>query len=52
MKILVIADIESKALWDYYTPEKLDGVELILSCGDLDPAYLEFLVTMTNATLL
>ncbi len=52
MKILAISDRADKALWDYYTPEKLDGVELILSCGDLDPAYLEFLVTMTNATLL
>jgi Icc-related predicted phosphoesterase len=52
MKILVIADVESKALWDYYEPERLKGVDLIISCGDLKPSYLEFLVTMTNLPLL
>ena len=52
MKILAISDREEKSLWDFYHPEKLEGVELILSCGDLDPAYLEFLVTMTNVPLL
>jgi predicted phosphodiesterase len=52
MKILVIADDESKALWDYYTPDKTEGVELIVSCGDLSADYLEFLVTMTNCPLL
>lgn len=48
MKILAVADIESKSLWDYYTPDKLSGVELMISCGDLSPKYLEFLVTMGN----
>ena len=48
MKILAIADVESKALWDYYRRGKLDGIDLILSCGDLDAKYLEFLVTMGN----
>ena len=52
MKILTIADEESKSLWDYYDPERLRGVELILSAGDLSPAYLEFLVTLTNCPLL
>ena len=52
MKILAIADEESKALWDYYTPDKLDGVELIISCGDLSATYLEFLVTMTSLPVL
>ena len=52
MKILAVSDREEKSLWDYYDPEKVAGVELILSCGDLDPAYLEFLVTMTNRPLL
>lgn len=49
MKILVVADTESKSLWDYYRPGKLDGIDLILSCGDLKAAYLEFLVTMSHA---
>ena len=52
MKILTIADEESKALWDYYDPDRLRDVDLILSAGDLRPAYLEFLVTMTNVPLL
>ena len=29
-----------------------DAAIKILSCGDLDPKYLEFLVTMTNCPLL
>ena len=52
MKILVVADDESKSLWDFYTPRKLKGIDLIISCGDLSPDYLEFLVTMSNRTLL
>lgn len=51
MKILVVADEEEKSLWDYYTPEKTAGVDLIISCGDLSAEYLEFLVTMTNCPL-
>ena len=35
MKILAISDVPSKALWDYNTREHLQGIDLILSCGDL-----------------
>ncbi len=52
MRILIIADDESKSLWDHYTPEKLEGIDLIISCGDLKAEYLEFLVTMCHAPLL
>ena len=52
MKILLISDVESPALWDYYQPSRVEGVDLILSCGDLKPTYLEFLVTMTGKPLL
>ena len=48
MKILVVADEESRSLWDNYSPEKLDGVDLIISCGDLRAEYLEFLATMVK----
>ena len=48
MKILAISDIESKAYWDFYRPGMLDEFDLILSAWDLDPAYLEFLVTMAK----
>ena len=37
MRILVIADIESKALWDYFDKSMLENVDLIVSCGDLNP---------------
>lgn len=52
MKILAVSDIESKSLYDYFSPEKIEGVELIIGCGDLDEEYLEFLVTMANVPLL
>ena len=49
MKILAIADEESKYLWDYFEKSKLEGIDLIISCGDLDPRYLSFLATFTSA---
>ena len=52
MKILVIADEESRYLWDFYEPGKLDGIDLIISCGDLKPQYLSFLATFTTAPVL
>ncbi len=52
MRILVVADEESKALWDFYDRSRTEGVDLIISCGDLHPDYLQFLVTMVNCPLL
>lgn len=52
MKILVVADKESKNLWDFYEPGKLDGIDLIISCGDLDPQYLSFLATFVTCPVL
>ena len=37
MRILVIGDHESKSLWDFYEPSKLEDIDLIISCGDLSP---------------
>ena len=48
MKILAISDVPSKALWDYNTREKLEGIDLILSCGDLPKKYLEYLTNFTD----
>ncbi len=45
MRILAVSDVESPALWDYFTPQRLEGIDVILSCGDLDPQYLSFLAT-------
>ena len=52
MKILAVADEESKALWDYFDKSKLEGIDLIISCGDLDPRYLSFLATFTTVPVL
>lgn len=52
MKILAIADEESSYLWDYFEKSKLEGIDLIISCGDLDPRYLSFLATFTSAPVL
>lgn len=52
MNILVLADEESKYLWDYFEKSKLDGVDLIISCGDLNPQYLSFLATFAKVPIL
>ena len=52
MKILLLADEESKYLWDYFEKEKLDGIDLIISCGDLKAEYLSFLATFTTVPVL
>ena len=52
MNILVIADEEAPSLWDYFRPEKLKDVDLILSCGDLNPKYLSFLATFCKGPVL
>lgn len=52
MKILTISDSVCPALYDYYVPGRLKEYDLIISCGDLKPQYLSFLVTMTRVPLL
>jgi Icc-related predicted phosphoesterase len=52
MKILVIADVESAALWDYFDADNKEEIDLIISCGDLNPDYLSFLTTMYSCDVL
>ena len=52
MKILALSDEECLALWDYYLPGRLDGYDLIISCGDLKASYLSFIVTMARVPVL
>ena len=40
MKILAISDVPSKLLWDESVRKRLEGIDLILSCGDLPKKYL------------
>jgi len=52
MKILFVSDEESKEYWDFFRKESFEGIDLIVSCGDLKPEYLSFLVTMTSIPVL
>lgn len=52
MRILAVSDQPSEALWGPSVSERLAGIDLILSCGDLDPYYLSYLVTFTTAPVL
>ena len=52
MKILTLSDEECPALYDYYIPGRLAGYDLIISCGDLNPKYLSFIVTMARVPVL
>ncbi len=51
MKILAVSDVPSDRYYEYYKDGVLAGFDLILSCGDLRPEYLEFLVTMAGCPL-
>ncbi len=52
MKILFLADVESKLYWDFFRKEDFEGIDLIISCGDLNPEYLSFLATMLTIPVL
>ena len=52
MKILTLADVPCKALWDYFDQSRIDDIDLILSAGDLPAAYLSFLVTFAHCPVL
>jgi len=51
MKILTVSDFVEPALYDHFDAERFSGVNLILSCGDLPPEYLSFLVHALDAPL-
>lgn len=42
----------SRALWDFFDKSKLEGIDLIISCGDLPPQYLSFLATFFSGPVL
>lgn len=52
MKILFVADEESKKIWDFFRKEDYKDVDLVISCGDLKPEYLSFLATMLPVPVL
>jgi Icc-related predicted phosphoesterase len=52
VKLLAVSDVESPFLVNFHDPRPFEGVEVILSCGDLKRGYLDFLMTMLHAPLL
>lgn len=52
MKILLLADQAEPTLWEFLDKRKLEGVDLVLSCGDLPASYLSFLTCFTQAPIL
>jgi Icc-related predicted phosphoesterase len=52
MKILSVSDRIETSLYDEKAPQRYEGVELILACGDLPPEYLRFLRNVFNVPLL
>lgn len=52
MRILFVSDEENKEYWDFFRKEAFEGIDIIVSCGDLKAEYLSFLVTMTSLPIL
>ena len=52
MRIMILADQAEPTLWEFLDRRKLEGVDLILSCGDLPANYLSFLTCFTHAPIL
>lgn len=52
MRILAVSDEECGDFYGCYKPGVLDEYDLILSCGDLKPYYLEFLASMAKKPLI
>lgn len=50
MRVLAVADTPDRALYEHFNPQRWAGkrIELIISCGDLKPSYLDFLVSSFN----
>ena len=46
MKILVVSDVESNYIWDFFDKSNFQDIACVISCGDLKASYLSFLVTM------
>lgn len=51
MKILVVSDAVAEGLYGHGLIDRMRGVDLVLSCGDLPRGYLDFLQTTLNVPL-
>lgn len=46
LKVLLLSDEVDRGLYDHFRRDMLDGIDVIISCGDLPARYLEFLSTL------
>ena len=52
MRIQFMSDEENKEYWDFFRREAFAGIDVIVSCGDLNAEYLSYLTTMTSIRVL
>src|SRR4051812_19405704 len=52
MKVLVVADVVQPQLYNCSVKDWLPPVDLIISCGDLAPFYLDFLMSTLSVPLI
>lgn len=52
MKALVVSDVVSEALYSHEIRATCEGVDVVLSCGDLPYEYLEYIATQLAAPVL
>ena len=51
LKVLLLADEPDNRLWDHLDRRLLEGIDLVVSCGDLPASYLSFLTCFTSAPI-
>jgi Icc-related predicted phosphoesterase len=51
MRVLTVSDRVEPVLYDRFDPERFEGLDLILACGDLPPEYLSFMSGKFNVPL-
>lgn len=52
LQILAIADEVTRLLYDHFDAKRWRDIDLVLSCGDLPPEYLDFLCTSLGVPIL
>ncbi len=52
MRILAIADVESKFIYDFFNPNNFKDIDLVIAAGDLNRHYLSYVATVIPVPLL
>lgn len=51
LRVLSVSDVVEPQLYQRFEPEAVQGVDLVIACGDLPPEYLSFLAGASGAPL-